>query len=451
MNIHSTAFNRNFYFRSRFLIMEELNYNEFERHTADDWQKLVLKELKGKKIEDIVWHVEDGVSCLPYQTVNSALNKGLFRAKVEGSYQWRLAQSFDAQSLKTNGSSLEEALSLGCNSVTFNNLSDWNDLKLLTKDVDLDAVHLQLSFHKQADSRQIITDLCLDEDRPKYLALNMDFFSETDGLDILREYTEHGLKHNIPLALVDSGLSDKGADAGLELGVTLAMAHEILLTLMESRGPDDVAPLLRFQFGVGSNYFAEIAKFRAFRMLWQSVVEEYNPSHACSGYAYLNATSSLWGLSSADTHSNLLRLTTQCAAAAIGGADAICLLPFNVHSYEKGPKAERFSLNIQNILLWEGRLGVTSDPAAGSYFLEDLTHKIGGKSWRIFQEIEALGGYSRAVKSGWLSQMVSDSLLQSHQVDKSTGTMIGVNKYVSPFEKETPKPAGHRLENLLIS
>jgi methylmalonyl-CoA mutase len=426
-----------------------LEYNEFEIGSADRWEELVVKELKGRSVEDISWEVERGVSCVPFKSEVDVHDRGLFRVKVEGSYQWRIQRDFERNSWSENSKEITDSLNLGTNSIRLKGAQTWDEVQKALSDVHTEAIQVQIPVNDAQNLSSFLSAALEDRASIPHLAFELDSSSIETGNAESDTCFRQAIEAGMPVLLVDTGLSEQGAPVSLELGITLAKAHDALVELLKHRGIDEVTPLMRFRLGIGSSYLTEISKFRAFRLLWNRVVAEYEPEHDCSGYAYIHGYSSAWNMTHADSHTNLLRLTTECASAAIGGADSIHLHPYDLVNQKGDQDANRISTNIHNVLLWEGRLGVTRDPAEGAYFIEDLTSKLGDVAWEIFKQIEGLGGYGKAQLSGELDKLIDDHVAENVGRQKENATLIGVNKFKNATESGPVNPEGHRLETIL--
>lgn len=227
---------------------------------------------------------------------------------------------------------------------------------------------------------------------------------------------EHG--EEIPASAIRGDvLHDHGATAVQELGYAIAEGVD---RLAHAQDVDAAAKGLTFVFGIGTNFFFEIAKLRAARLLWARAVSAFNPKAESSCLMHIYARTSLADKSIYDPYTNLLRATTQALSAAIGGCDALEVRPFRF-SY-------RLALNVQRILREEAHISRVADPAGGSYYIESLTDSIAREAWKLFQQVEAQGGYSAA------KQSIQDAVAASRAAkDKAIASRrkvrVGVNNY----------------------
>lgn len=421
--------------------MEKLNFDEFGALSSEQWKDLATKELKGNSPDELVWQIEEGISCPPY--LDSAPDDtGLFyRSQYHGSYQWKVHGVFTAAEVESNPANLLDALNFGCNSISIRNCNNAQALVDSLKDVNLSAINLYLETD-ESNCQALVQQLQRIGDRARSIRVCQGFDEALPSLKS-NEFSAHRL-------IVAPGIQNRGGSAGLELALAISKGHEALLGLMSARNIDDAAPSINFELGIGPLYIPEIAKFRAFRRLWNRIVSEYNPEHSCTNYATVHAAASSWFLSSIDTHTNLLRLTTMAASAAIGGADSIYLPGYNSLTVESDHSARRTSLNIHNVLRMEGKLDWVADPARGSHTIELLTQSLAEKAWLIFQDIESKGGYAAAAEAGYINEIADKDIRISREKWKAEAMMIGVSDFRSPFDGDEQQFPGERLENLLV-
>ena len=162
----------------------------------------------------------------------------------------------------------------------------------------------------------------------------------------------------------------------------------------------EVAKKIKFNFGISSNYFLEIAKFRAARMLWANIVKEYAPKCDCACKMKVHAETSTFNLTLFDAHVNMLRTQTEAMSAALAGVDSITASPFDKAYQTPDDFSERIARNQQLLLKEECHFDKVVDPAAGSYYIENLTVSIAQQAWNLFLEVEEAGGMMEAIKAG---------------------------------------------------
>jgi methylmalonyl-CoA mutase len=230
---------------------------------------------------------------------------------------------------------------------------------------------------------------------------------------------------------------EAGGSAVQELAFALAVGAEYLREL-QKRGVavDTAAPRMRFAFGVGSNFFVEIAKFRAARLLWSRVVEAFGGSEA-SRALNIHARTALWNKSKLDLHANLLRTTTESFSAVLGGVQSLETQPFDEVLGLPDEFSRRIARNQQVLLATEAHLRRVVDPAGGSWAVEWLTDKVAGKAWELFQAIEGKGGASAALKDGFFQAEVEKvAKARESALAGRKDVQVGVNQYANLKEKK---------------
>lgn len=215
---------------------------------------------------------------------------------------------------------------------------------------------------------------------------------------------------------------EAGASAIQQLGVAIAAGVERLAKLCDDRPVDIAAREIEFVFAVGSTYFFEIAKLRAARMLWSQAVAAFAPSDLASCRMHLHVRTARLNKSCSDPHTNILRVTTEAMSAAIGGCETLTVEPFGFD--------EHLAIGVQRVLAEESHLNVVADPAGGSYYIEALTDGLARAAWKLFQKIEAAGGYSQALAAGWLAEEIAQSrAAREKAVSSRRKALVGVNNY----------------------
>jgi methylmalonyl-CoA mutase len=228
---------------------------------------------------------------------------------------------------------------------------------------------------------------------------------------------------------------DAGGNAVQELAFTLATAVEHLRQLeRRGLGVDDVAPRVLFGFSVGSNFFMEIAKLRAARMLWARVVEASGGAEA-SRHMTVHARTSSWNKTTFDCHVNILRATTEAFSAVMGGADSMHVGAFDEALGLPSELGRRIARNTQTILKEECHFDAVVDPAGGSWYVEKLTAEVAGKAWALFQQIEAEGGMLAALGKGTPQRLVAETAAKRRQaIAERREVIVGVNQYPNAGE-----------------
>jgi methylmalonyl-CoA mutase len=234
-------------------------------------------------------------------------------------------------------------------------------------------------------------------------------------------------------------LHEAGATAVQELGYALAQGVERLEALADLRkSVDEAAREIEFVFAAGSTFFIEIAKLRAVRMLWAQAVAAFGPEQEVSALMHIHARTSRRNKSIYDGYTNLLRATTEALSAVLGGCDRLTVEPFGFD--------EHLATGVQRILREEAHVDVPADPAGGSWLLEVLTDSLAREAWKLFQQVEAAGGYTAALESGAIKEALAKSREEREKAAASRRrTLVGVNNYPDLNGKTpvTEPPASH--------
>lgn len=433
--------------------------SEFPPVSTEKWKEVITADLKGADYEKkLVWKTLEGFSVEPFYRAEDLQNikhlgskAGEFPyvngAKTCGS--WLVRQTITVECPKEANRQALDILCKGVDSLGLVvNSKDFTaeDLDVLLNGVEIKAIELSFSGCGVANVAQLFIDKVTKADMEvedvratfaidplKRAAQKGGFCKDGGCFDKIAELIKATGKYKRIRVISVGGVlfNSCGSTAVQELAFSLAAGHEYIVKLMEKGLTiDQIAPSIKFNMSIGPNYFLEIAKFRAARMLWANVTKPYNPTRGCSMKMRVHATTSSWNMTTYDAHTNLLRGTTEAMSAAIAGVDSIEVLPFD-HTYE-APTAfsARIARNAQLLLKEEAHLDQVIDPSAGSYYIETLTAKIAEAAWGLFKTVEEKGGYAEALKAGFIQETVAAT---ANQRDKNIATrreiLLGTNQY----------------------
>src|SRR5664280_2912014 len=239
------------------------------------------------------------------------------------------------------------------------------------------------------------------------------------------------------MCIRDSHIMEAGADSVLQTAFTLADGKEYIRAAIDGGLKiDDFAPRLSFFFGVGMNFFMEIAMLRAARFLWQKIVSEFNPANPRSSVLRTHVQTSGWSLTQQDPYNNIIRTTLEALAAVIGGTQALHTNSFDEAVSLPTPLSARIARNTQIIIQEESQICHVVDPLGGSYYVEALTASIIREAQKIMDEIEQLGGMARAIETGMPKMRIEESAARRQaRIDQGKDVIVGVNKYRLADEK----------------
>jgi methylmalonyl-CoA mutase len=232
-------------------------------------------------------------------------------------------------------------------------------------------------------------------------------------------------------------LRNAGANVVQELAYSLSMGVEYISKLTEKGlSVDAIVPRIKFNFGVGANYFMEIAKFRAARALWAKIVNAYGPKDTDITKMHIHATNISFNKTVYDAHVNMLRTTTEALSAVIGGVDSFTVLPYNANFEWPTEFSERIARNQQLLIKEESFMDKVVDPAAGSYYIESLTNELMEKAWDLFLQVEDKGGYIEAIKQGFVQDDIEATAAERKKFAAQRREIyLGTNQYPNFTER----------------
>ena len=233
-------------------------------------------------------------------------------------------------------------------------------------------------------------------------------------------------------------MQEAGATADIELAYTLADGLEYLRTgLHAGLDVDSFAPRLSFFWAIGMNYFMEIAKMRAARLLWAKIVKQFNPKNPKSMALRTHSQTSGWSLSAQDVFNNVIRTTIEAMAAAMGGTQSLHTNALDEALALPTDFSARIARNTQILLQEETGICRVVDPWGGSYYVESLTDQVARKAWTLIEEVEKLGGMTRAIETGLPKMRIEEAAAKRQaRIDSGRETIVGVNKYAVSSEQQ---------------
>ena len=275
----------------------------------------------------------------------------------------------------------------------------------------------------------------------EFMVRNTYIYPPTPSMKIIADIFEHTSK-NMPkfnsISISGYHMQEAGATADIELAYTLADGLEYIRTgLAAGMDIDTFAPRLSFFWAIGMNHFMEIAKMRAGRMIWAKLVSQFNPKDEKSLALRTHCQTSGWSLTEQDPFNNVARTTIEAAAAAFGGTQSLHTNALDEAIALPTDFSARIARNTQIFLQEETKITKTVDPWAGSYYVESLTAEIAEKAWALIEEVEALGGMTKAIDAGIPKLRIEEAAARKQaRIDSTQDIIVGVNKY--RLEKEDP-------------
>ena len=435
-------------------------FTEFPQVTTEQWEEVITADLKGADYErKLVWRTGEGFNVRPYyraenlegiEFLKSEAGEFPYVRGVRKDNRWGVHQTVAVKCVKEANAEAHKLLNAGVDSLEFCMSEELTaaDLDTLLEGICLSAIELTISGVKCAAHAELLLDKAQKEgianddlrlnfaiDPLRNLALKGAFCTANGTAcfervaALIKRVKDY--KRVRVITITGNIFSDSGSTIVEELAFTLAAGHDYLVRLMEAGlSVDEVARKLRFSFSVTSNYFMEMAKFRAARMLWANIVAAYNPERTCSSKMFIHAVTSAWNQSVYDPYVNMLRGTTEAMSATIAGVHSLEVRPFN-DAYETPDEfSKRIARNVELLLKHESHFDQVVDPAGGSYYIENLTKSIAEQAWKLFLEVEEKGGYTAAFEAGYIVEKVNASAAAK---DKNIATrrqiLLGANQY----------------------
>ncbi len=269
-----------------------------------------------------------------------------------------------------------------------------------------------------------------------------------DELFIISTWAQNSAPKLKTLPVHEDPWHEGGADSALSLGLILASGVQ-MLRAMEERGMpvEKAAARIQFHLCIGTDFFMEMAKVRALRLLWSDILAAAG-CPAVASEIKIHARTSRRTQTLLDPHVNMLRATTQAMSAVLGGVDSLHVSPFDEVDSLPDEFSRRIARNLQLVLAHECHFDQVQDPAGGSWYVENLTCNLAEKAWGAFQECEQHGGIVEAMKTGWLQEQVTEaSRLRAHALATRKKSMVGTNVYANPLE---PKREARTVDHAML-
>ncbi len=420
--------------------MAESNlFSEFPSHSESDWQAKIEKDLKGKAFSDLLKTDANGNTIRPIYTAESL---DLKDQPLKEHPKWDIVHEICVSDEKSANAEALNFLNRGATSLIFY-LQGQENLGLLLKDIEIQYICLNLVLEKGLEEiSQQLVDLIKDrglEEAELEGSINFDplenllrqgnwFQSQEEDFSQLKSLQARKFAGLRSICLNVNHAENAGANHAQQLGLALAMAYEYIhqLDLKTSRG-------FWVNFAIGSDYFAEISKIRAFRRIWQQMQKELGME---STEVRIYAETSQRNKTKFDRYNNLIRSTAEAMAAVIGGATEVNVKEFDLNYQEPEFFSKRLALNQLSILQHESYFHQVRDMGRGAYFIESLTESLAQKAWDFFKEIEAQGGYLESLKNGFVQKAISaQAEKQQAAFDKGDLILVGANKYFNTQEQ----------------
>lgn len=446
---------------------KERLFDQFPPVSTAEWRAKVEADLKGAPFEKkLVWRTNEGFNVQPmyrsediadFTTTNSLPGEYPYVRGTRDNNDWLTRQDILADTPAEANAKALDVLNKGVTSLGFKvSEPTIETVETLLKDIYLPAV--EINFTCCPKNSIPLAKALVEYIKKQGVA---DTFKGSISFNPMKKALKHGVKFpgditsmalqlmdiakdvpGLKLFAVDSFmLSDAGAYIYQELGYALAWGTEWLTLLTEAgKSVDEVADRIKFNMGVSSNFFMELSKFRAARMLWAQIVEQYKPASKDACKLHVHAVTSRFNQTIYDAHVNLLRSQTESMSAALAGVDSITTTPFDVPYKKPDDFSERIARNQQFLLKEESHLDKVVDPAGGSYYVETLTVSIAREAWKLFLEVQDNGGFLASINDGKVQAAVKASSEKRHtDVARRKEILLGTNQFPNVNEMAAEK------------
>ena len=449
---------------------KEKLFTEFKVPTTQEWLDKIEVDLKGADFQKrLVWRTPEGFNVQPFyrredeeklDTPNALPGEFPFvRGNKKDDNTWYVRQEIDAEDAKAANAKALDILNKGIDSLSFSIPRDKVSrefVEQLLEGIYCDIVEVNFSTCKRrsVELAQILADYFESKGYDKEKIVGSIDWDPMEKMLKGKIHAEEVLK--LAPAIIDTlkdypnfrcvsvnslFLNNSGAYITQELGYAMAWGNEYLQQLTEAGvEPTLAARKIKFNMGISENYFMEIAKFRAARLLWAQIVKQYEPKCDCACKMCVNAVTTEYNMTIFDAHVNLLRSQTETMSAALAGVHSIVVTPFDAAYETPDDFSERIARNQQLLLKEECHFNTVVDPGAGSYYVEELTTSIAKEAWKLFLSIEDKGGFLAAIKDGSVQEDINATNEKRHTLAAQRREFIlGTNQFPNFNEKSDGK------------
>jgi|TARA_B110000902_G_C14285357_1_gene578496 methylmalonyl-CoA mutase len=459
------------------------------QHTREEWTALAEKQLSksNKTLADLVWHTPEGIAIKPLYTKEDV--EGLEFADTMPGLEpfirgpqptmyagrpWTIRQYAGFSTAEKSNAFYRKALAAGGQgvSVAFDlathrgydsdhprvtgdvgkagvAIDSVEDMKILFDEIPLDKVSVSMTMNgavlpvlagyvvaaeEQGVSQDQLSGTIQNDILKEFMVRNTYIFPPAPSMKIIGDiiaYASTNMPKYNTISISGYHIQEAGADAALELAYTLADGKEYIRTAIAAGlDIDKFAGRLSFFWGVGMNFYMEIAKMRAARMLWAKIVTEFNPKDERSKMLRTHSQTSGWSLTEQDPYNNVVRTTIEAMAAVFGGTQSLHTNALDEAIALPTEFSSRIARNTQLIIQEEAGITNVVDPWGGSYMMESLTQDMADKAWELIEEIEENGGMAKAIETGLPKLKIEESAAKKQaRIDRGEDVIVGVNKY----------------------
>lgn len=403
-------------------------FKDFESASSKAWKQKIQFDLKGADYNDtLIWKTNEGIDVKPFYHADE-FNE---LPNISDTYttNWSIGQTIEVTNAIEANTKAVDAIERGAESLQFIIHSEDISIQNLLKNINTVKIpiYVETLFLSSAFVKKCVTEnphICFNTDIIGHLAKTGNWHA-----NLKEDHTQFDaiVKTTNQLYIDISLYQNAGASSIQQLAYGLAQTNEYLNHLennIESEAKQSLS--ITFNVAVGSNYFFEIAKLKALRLLWATLAESYNYKLEC----IINVTPSKRNKTIYDYNVNLLRTTTECMSAVLGGANTVFNTAYDNLYHESNEFGERISRNQLLILKKESYFDAVNNPSDGSYYIENLTQQLAEKALVVFKDIEANGGFLSQLKEGTIQRKIKESAAKEQtDFDNGKTTLLGINKH----------------------
>jgi methylmalonyl-CoA mutase len=462
--------------------------------TPETWWELATKQSKGKSPDDLIWHTAEDIAVKPlYTAADMASLKytdtmpGISpyvrgpQATMYAGRPWTIRQYAGFSTAEKSNAFYRKALAAGGQgvSVAFDlathrgydsdhprvtgdvgkagvAIDSVEDMKILFDGIPLDKVSVSMTMNgavlpvlagyivaaeEQGVAQKELAGTIQNDILKEFMVRNTYIYPPSPSMKIIGDiiaYCSANMPRFNTISISGYHIQEAGANAALELAYTLADGKEYIRTAIAAGlGIDDFAPRLSFFWGIGMNFYMEIAKLRAARLLWTRIVAEFEPQNPKSSMLRTHSQTSGWSLTEQDPYNNVVRTTIEAMAAVFGGTQSLHTNALDEAIALPTEFSSRIARNTQLIIQEETGITKVVDPWGGSYMMENLTQDIADKAWELIQEVEAAGGMAKAIETGMPKLRIEEAAARKQaRIDRGEDVIVGVNKYILDEEDD---------------
>lgn len=413
--------------------MSEFLFHEFQQVSSKQWKQLIQFDLKGEDYnETLIWKTNEGIDVKPFYHPDEF--KSFPEIPSSNTTQWKICQTIFVADVQKSNKKAKVVLKRGAESLKFILPSKDISIEDLLKGINFDVtpIYIECQFLNSEFIQQISkisskAGIFVNTDIIGNLSRTGNWYSN------LKEDHIHfeSIVKNTNSFYIDLGLyQNAGASIIQQLAYGMAHANEYLNhfdSLLANEAKTSL--IVTFNVSVGTNYFFEIAKLRALRLLWSTLASEYDVNPKC----HMVVTPTKRNKTLYDYNTNMLRTTTECMSAILGGANTICNLEYDSIYHKTNEFGERIARNQLLILKHESYFDKVNNPSDGAYYIETLTEQLAEKGLQLFKDIEANGGFLKQLKDGNIQRKIKENALkEQEQFNTKETILLGTNKYANP-------------------